>query len=173
MSDRCSIDVLTFAKAGGCLEGSIPAAVLARLRDVLSEMGGGVTYSIRGRIEDDGTPRLSVGITGTLHLLCQRCLCGVAYSFELRRDLRFLPNATRLPEVSEEEENVDDIVASGKLDVLDWVEDEILLGLPISPRHEEGRCLSPGNQVEHGTAGIHPFAVLAELKSETRNTKDL
>lgn len=173
MSDRCSIDVLAFAKAGGCLEGSIPAAVLARLRDVLSEMEGGVTYSIRGRIEDDGTARLSIGIAGTLHLLCQRCLCGVAYSFELQRDLRFLPDATLLPEVSEEEENVDDIVAPSKLDVLDWVEDEILLGLPISPRHEKGRCLSSGSQAEDRSAGIHPFAVLAELKSETRKTKDL
>jgi uncharacterized protein len=122
------------------LEGSIPAAVLARLRDVLSEMEGGVTYSIRGRIEDDGTPRLSIGIGGTLHLLCQRCLCGVTYSFELRRDLRFLPDAARLPEVSEE---------------------------------EEGRCLSPASHAEHRTAGVHSFAVLAELKSETRNTKDL
>ena len=40
----------------------------------------------------------------------------------------------------DEDESVECILAARDTDVLTLVEDEILLSLPISPRHDEGEC---------------------------------
>ncbi len=38
--------------------------------------------------------------------------------------------------------------------VLEWVEDEILLALPISPRHDEGGCVPPPNPAAEPDAPV-------------------
>ena len=55
---------------------------------------------------------------------------------------------------------VDAIELDGELDVLALVEDEILLALPIAPRHQV--CDAP--QPEGGTSKESPFAALASLR---------
>ena len=55
------------------------------------------------------------------------------------------------------------IEASRELDVESLVEDEILLGLPYSPRHAENECPA-GAQPEPGDASRSPFAKLATLR---------
>jgi uncharacterized protein len=103
-------------------------------------------------------------------MVCNRCLGAVPHVVELRRELRFLPDTSRLPQVADEAPDVDEIVTPGDLHVIDWVEDEILLGLPISPRHDDGRCCAPANPAAEQIAKIHPFAALAG--SNSLNTKD-
>ncbi len=47
----------------------------------------------------------------------------------------------------------------------DFVEDEILLGLPISPMHVPQECGAVESAMEHAHVGSNPFHILKELKS--------
>jgi uncharacterized protein len=54
-------------------------------------------------------------------------------------------------------------LADAHLDVLALLEDEILLNLPIAPKHEAGACkVADGKNRQEGDQ--HPFAVLEKLK---------
>jgi uncharacterized protein len=50
------------------------------------------------------------------------------------------------------------------MDVLSLIEDEIILGLPVSPRHEQGECTPGGREEGKTTREASPFAALAALK---------
>lgn len=170
MSEDPVIDVREFAKSGGWLSGTVAVTQFARLADLLAEDRGEIVYGISGRFDGDGNPRLKIGVSGQLTIRCQRCLGSVLQVIESRRELRFLPDASLLPEVADELPDVDDLLMPAEMRVLEWVEDEILLGLPIAPRHEDGGCYPPANPAAEPDVAVNPFAALAGLKSP--NLKD-
>jgi uncharacterized protein len=165
MSDGPVIDVREFAEAGARLTGSVLASNLTRLVDVLADTNGQVSYRIDGSVDRDGNPRFAVGVSGTLNVRCHRCLGPITFLIKARRELRFVPHPSLLPEVADEAPEVDDVVMVGDLYVLDWVEEEILLGLPMSPRHDVGDCAAPANPASESLTSGRPFAALAGLKS--------
>ena len=60
------------------------------------------------------------------------------------------------------DDSADAIAAEKALAVLPLIEDEVLLALPIAPRHE--KCESPSaNASAHGSS---PFAALVALKKQ-------
>jgi len=65
--------------------------------------------------------------------------------------------------VADEEEEFDSILADAHLEVLDLLEEEILLSLPIAPKHELGACRATDSENARKEEQ-HPFAVLAKLK---------
>jgi uncharacterized protein len=64
----------------------------------------------------------------------------------------------------DEDESVDCILATRDTDVLALIEDEIILSLPISPRHNEVECSVVPVDAQGGIAREKPLAALAELK---------
>jgi uncharacterized protein len=71
-------------------------------------------------------------------------------------------NGNPLPQVEEEDE-FDSILAEPELVVFNLLEEEILLSLPIAPKHEAGAC--EANAALQGLKEeISPFAALANLK---------
>lgn len=170
MSAEPVIDVRELAKSGTCLAGTVPAAGFARLVDLLLEDGAKVDYRISGRLDGDENPRVMIGVSGRLTMRCQRCLGPVLQIIEACRELRFLSDPAQLPDVADEDADVDDLLTPPAMHVLEWVEEEILLGLPIAPRHEEGGCLPPVNPAAEPDAAANRFAVLAGL--DFPNMKD-
>ncbi len=167
MHARLVIDSLDFARRGQKMSGEIPVAELPRLRDVLENQRGFLKYAVQGVFDEQGNPALHVSIAGSCQLRCQRCLSALDYAMQLdtRLLLRSQAELDALDEstIEGQEEEFESILADAHLDVLDLLEDEILLSLPIAPRHEEGACqaiLSGSAQEEKQ----HPFAVLAKLK---------
>ena len=61
-----------------------------------------------------------------------------------------------------DEEEFDSILADKHMDVLDLLEEEVLLSLPIAPKHELGACRTAGSENRYEER--HPFAALAKLK---------
>lgn len=163
------IDVREFAQSGGCLTGVVAVAELPRLADFLAEPGGEMSYTLIGHVDGDGHPRLQIGVSGRLALRCQRCLEPVGQAIVTDRELRFLDDASDLPNVEDEAEDLDDLPMPAQMRVLEWVEDEILLALPIAPRHDVGGCVPPSNPAAEPDAPDGPFARLRELGSQ-RNT---
>ena len=99
---------------------------------------------------------------GEITLRCQRCLGELKHKLDLSTVLRLAKNEHELARL-DEDESVDCILAAGDTDVLTLIEDEILLSLPSSPRHNEGECSIAGLE-GRGIARENPLTALAGLK---------
>jgi uncharacterized protein len=173
MYARPFIDSLDFAGNGRQISGKVPVAEMPRLLDVLEDSQGVLEYTVRGGVDRQGVPLLDVGINGSCRLRCQRCLGALEHAVRIdaRLLLRDQASLDALDSSGEDEGEFDSILADPHLDVLDLLEEEILLSLPIAPRHEPGACraASGGDAPLRQAQGRHeerksPFAALAELK---------
>ena len=167
MHARPFIDSLDFARNGQKISGAVPIAELPRLLDVLENPHGVLSYTVQGVVDKQGTPALDVSIAGSCQLRCQRCLKGLDYAVQLDTRL-LLCNQASLDALDDnvaggDEEEFDSILADAHLDVLDMLEEEILLSLPIAPKHELGACQATDGENAREEEQ-HPFAVLAKLK---------
>jgi uncharacterized protein len=98
--------------------------------------------------------RLSVAQT------CQRCLLPMPLLLEVDRHFRFVGDeATALAEDDDCEEDL--LSPSPDLTLQSLLEDELLLAMPLIPRHD--RCDSPIERAQEPDLP-HPFAALAGLK---------
>ena len=169
MFARHFIDSLDFARKGQELRGEVPVSEMLRLQDVLAAPDGQIHYVLRGLTGRDGKLLLELALEGVCQLRCQRCLQAMPYTVKTVSLLMPTPEHElegALPEGGEleEDDGIDHIPADQHMDVLGLVEDEILLGLPLSPRHEIGVCAAVAADVPEEKQ--NPFAVLRELKNK-------
>lgn len=103
---------------------------------------------------------------------CQRCLEPYAEPLELDRWFRFAPDETTA--AAEDEDSEEDVLVwTPRLDLLELLEDELLLALPLVPMHARCPQQLPAATVGDPFAGdaglsqdrVHPFAGLAALKN--------
>jgi uncharacterized protein len=109
-------------------------------------------------------PRLAAeALTGEVSLVCQRCLLPMPHPIDTRTKLVLAHDE---PEADATEQALDDdaidvIVAGTALDLLQLVEDEALLSVPLSPRHP---VCPDGGPAAAPDKPDSPFAVLQKLK---------
>lgn len=121
-----------------------------------------VTWSLRGRLKPvhAAAPEVWLDLQASAVVMrtCQRCLHPVALPVELARSIRFVADEQQAAALDAESD--DDVLAlTHSLDAMELVEDEILLDLPIVPRHED--CTLP---LPSDPPASHPFAALAALR---------
>lgn len=162
MFARPFIDSIDFARNGREISGEAPLAEMARLLDMLEDPQGVLSYTVRGGMSSSGAPLLDISMAGQVQLCCQRCLNAMDYPIRLEECL-LLRDRDSLDALGDDEEEFDSILAETHLDVLNILEEEILLSLPIAPRHETGDCMTAANGNRQREAK-NPFAALAELK---------
>lgn len=169
MSALESIDSFDFARAEERLDGSVAVERLKRLEDVLHDTEGRLDYSLRGTRDERNRPQLAVTVAGHVHLQCQRCLGLLDYDVAVDNTLLLVERGTPHDPQWDDPDAPDVLEASTELDVLLLIEDEILLSLPIAPRHAEGTCESRLGR-ENSAATSKPFAQLEALKGSRKNT---
>jgi uncharacterized protein len=165
MSAAAVIDSLEFAQAEESISGSVPVASLKRLEDVLFDIEGALSYEVRGGRNARNRPQLELRITGRLHLQCQRCLGLLDYAVDLTNILLIVPRGAQAEDDVDDPQGPDAIETNPELDVAGLIEDEVLLSLPLAPRHPESACAS---RIEHAVGeDAQPqsaFAKIAGLK---------
>lgn len=168
MRKRFIINSLNFVRNTGVHHGKILPAELERLREYLSDHAGEIAYSISGILDEKGRPALKIIITGMITLCCQRCLSKLEHTLDVKTHLLIARTQDEYSSY-DEDNSVDAILASPDMDALTLIEDEIILSLPISPRHLENECSINNitiNTSEATKAVVkkHPFASLKSLK---------
>jgi len=156
------IDGLKFAREGQRLEGSVPVARLARIAEELFEHTGYVSYVLEGRLARNGKPVIDVEVRGLLALVCQRCLGHLEFGLERHSRLVLAADGESLPSVDAEKFDTETVPVESVANVMDLVEQEVLLGIPLAPAHPAGKCGLPVDRSEQRNAS--PFSVLAQLK---------
>jgi uncharacterized protein len=182
------LDVRRFARDQARLEGVLTLSQLERLREDAFGVDADALDAIQVRWAARGIwrelqggaaqTRLQLSVSTSIPLQCQRCLEAATETLEVDREFLFVSNeatAERLDEESEE----DVLVASKTFDLLELIEDELLMALPIVPRHEQCASGLEATQMsefddfpdEEGdgatgdsTPSPSPFAALKNLK---------
>ncbi len=128
------IDGFEFAEFGEVLRGAWPIADFTRLPDVLQDTAGILNYAVSGQRDARGRPALRVELNGVLRLTCQRCL--EPLDFPLAVDT-LLTLARRQSEVDADplDSDFERVVGGKDMAVRDLLEEELLLGVPVAPRH--------------------------------------
>lgn len=93
----------------------------------------GLEYQLRGGKTSNGKPCLRVSVRGSLQLPCQRCLDPLEVSIAVDVELQL---AGSLREIAAADDDIDRLLGARRTDVAELVEDEVLLALPMVPRHE-------------------------------------
>lgn len=170
------LDVAAFAQDGAELTGRWPLAALPRLAASLHPEAAPVAqdevrWTARGeRRQGPGLEKqvwLHLGAQARLALECQRCLRPLDTPIEVERSFRFVAGEDQAAALDAESD--DDVLAlTRSLDLQTLLEDELLLALPLVPRH--GTCPQPlpmsAGQVDADAADepASPFDALRALK---------
>ena len=172
--DPFRLDVTAFAKAAGELEGRWPLLQFDRLTDsavadALPAAAGEVAWRARGeaRATRGGETQvwLHMAATTDVPLECQRCLKAVDVPLAIERSFLFVHGEDAAAQLDTDSE--DDVLALTRaLDLRELIEDELLLALPIVPRHEicPVPLAAPVDDEQVVEDKPNPFAALAGLK---------
>jgi len=187
--DPLHLPVATFAAESGELSGEWPIADLSRLAasecpPAGAELGAApsaeranadlsrqVRWRAVGSLRPVGGQHqvwLALQAHADVVLQCQRCLQPLDVPVDVDRQFRFVEDEATAARIDEEIED-EVLVLSRALDLRELLEDEMLLALPLVPRHET--CPKPLPQhfgdveeVERAEAAANPFAALATLR---------
>jgi len=173
------LDVENFIKDEAILEGEWPASGLARFAasaapERPADGWPPVRWRLQGQLREqrraDPQLWLQVEARGGVWLTCQRCLQPVEESLDASRWFQFVGSEDEAASLDADSE--DDVLALPRhLDARELIEDELLLALPLVPRHET--CPEPlrapaveaaDEDAGAGEARPNPFAKLAALK---------
>lgn len=170
--DAHRLDVKSFAKLGGRLQGQWRAASFGRLGDALAPDAAAhdawVHWSAQGlELPVRAGPAqtwLHLQASAELPLICQRCLATVLETIQLDRQFQFVADEAQAAELDADVEH-EVLVVARELDLQVLLEDELLLDLPLVPRHVA--CPQPLSV--QAVAGVEPdqkspFAALAALR---------
>jgi len=173
--DPQRLDVRRFAEEGAELAADDPLPRYARL---LAETAGAgadrhVHWKAHGEMLNphhvQPEIRVHLAADANLPLICQRCLAPVDVPLEVDRSFRFV--ADEATAAAEDDESEEDLLAlSRSFNLLELVEDELLMEMPVAPRHEV--CPQPVKMTAVDPAfelasaeKENPFAVLGRLKT--------
>ncbi|HEY8101983.1 MAG TPA: YceD family protein [Burkholderiaceae bacterium] len=160
------IDAFEFCRLRERRSGDIPVAELPRLASETVDKSGTIQWSLESGADTLGRPMLLLSVSGSVQLMCQRCLSPLAFNIDSIASLILAKDEASADEIDatlSEDDTFDVIVGSKNLNAADLIEDEALLVIPFSPKHEV--CPDQLAQADvQGAKKVSPFDVLKNLK---------
>lgn len=129
------------ARHGARFAGELPTAVFERFSAELLDSSGSVNVTLKLFRDDEYRTCVAGTLCTTVRLTCQRCLEPVELAVECEMSLAVVGDdeaAANLPQAYEP------LVLDGeRISLIDLIEDDLLLGLPVTPRHAADACEAP------------------------------
>lgn len=134
------INNLIFAKEQKTLSGTIDISEFKRVgHSDLGELSGEISYTLTGEMGAKNRAVLKLILYGKIRTLCQICLNPIELNISCDQDAIIFKDEMQLEqELSETHDTdvIDGIIADKNFNVLDFIEDEVIMLLPVSPKHE-------------------------------------
>jgi len=162
------VDLIRLADEGARLYGTLPGNEMTRLQElVLPDSGlNSVTVDLHFERTGQGVRRMRGTIRTQVELACGRCLK------PLKIEVVAQPLSVLLLPGEVEPEEGETLVAASPLSLVELVEDELLLALPMSPGHAEGECevVFPASKDKEPVAEkrVNPFAELRGFRGKNQ-----
>jgi len=163
------MDPVTLADRGRELNGLVAVSAFKRLASALHSHDGEIEVRLRFGVDEKGRRTLTGSLAGTLELVCQRCLAPYELPIDVALSLVLVESESEAATLPEE---VEALVVGDRRSMytVDMIEDDLILALPVVPRHgPESHCepafeLLDSEAIEAGEQEAprqNPFAVLA------------
>jgi uncharacterized protein len=159
------IDAFEFCRIKERREGEIAVADLPRLAEESVDRFGTIRWVLQGGSNKSGYPQLMLNLSGSVRLICQRCLTPFEFEIASEAVLILAPDEASADALDAQldDDSADVIVGSRALNIIGLVEDDVLLTLPLSPKHEvcpDQLMLDAAKAPKEES----PFAMLKKLK---------
>ena len=162
MLNRILIDPQAFAQSQDSLCGTVALSDLdSRVLsgDIVSSTAT-VQYTLMGGLDKWQRPVLHLTLNCHLSLQCQRCMQAMDFPINETVHIVLFDSEDKLDEALLQDEELDGMLCGTELDVYSLIEDELLMTLPLSPKHSH--CDEVNLTLK--TTQNNPFGVLAGLK---------
>ncbi len=164
------IDPLRLAQNGLKLTGQLAVSGMPRLLQSLATDEGIVDVDLAFDVDEINTPFMRGKFVTTVSMTCERCMKVMKVDLNVNCLLAMVTNERKIEGLAEQYDpwlldSSDDVLLSSV------IEDELILSLPLVPRHNEA-CLpasdwsSADETVADDEEKVSPFAVLATLKTK-------
>jgi uncharacterized protein len=161
--DPHAFDVFEFARSGRQAAGAVRVSQLPRMLNEVPadapDRDTQFTWQIEGatqpELQDDGTegpqPYLRLALHGAAWIECQRCLAPYEQAFDVDAAYRLVATEAEADAFPLDEDEIEVIVGSSQFDLVDLIEEELLLSLPLVPKHDV--CPAVHDSLASGAAG--------------------
>ncbi|WP_338926588.1 YceD family protein [Mycetohabitans endofungorum] len=163
-----ALDLFEFARTGRQAMGQFDVGELARLAAevpadavTLGDYDPALRWHAQGgsvrELQPDGAvldePCLRVVVHGAIWLQCQRCMEPFRVPLDIDAEYRIVESDDEADERALDDTSFDVIVGSRQFDFVELIEEELLLSLPLVPKHEV--CTQIHESLVTGAAGEH------------------
>jgi DUF177 domain-containing protein len=159
-----TVDPILLADNGERLSGRVPVQSMARLRAQLLDDAGEVEVDLLfERAEGSALRRMRGRIVADVQLNCQRCLEPMQFQLIAQPDTILLREGEPEPGLPPETDTL--TVGTAPMTVAALIEEELLLALPMVPKHVLHEC--PARKYIRATTAKesqHPLAALGKPK---------
>jgi uncharacterized protein len=170
------LDVSAFARAAAVIAGHDVLSGYDRLLHETQGLGAEnrLNWSARGELRTDASGAeqiwLHLKVDVGLPLICQRCLRPAQTAVAVNRSFRFVSGEEAA--AAQDAESEEDVLAlSADFSLTELIEDEVLMDLPLIPKHDvcpvavKLAAVDPGFETADAEKR-QPFSVLAQIKRE-------
>ena len=162
-------DVWELARRAGSVEGEIAVGDASRLAELLADTDAALHYRMNGLIDPRGRPAARLEVRGMVRLRCDRCGAPVQVSVDELAQFFFVTDEEELGTLPIDESPEEPMLGSRRFDVAALVEEQAILALPLSPRHDHCAAAAPAEPETAADGETHrPFEALAALKKQRR-----
>jgi uncharacterized protein len=127
-------DAFELAARAMVFEARMPVATFERLVGMLESSDGEIDVRLAFARGDEGIVRVSGSCRGDLQLVCQRCLGHYKQPMDTAFELMLLDDEALLEHVDDAHDRE---VATDRIRPLDFIEDELIMTLPLVPIHPD------------------------------------
>jgi len=162
------LDVGLLADDRAEIDFSIPLKEFPRVLPLLAAPDGTADGRV-GFAREDRIAVAQIRVAAQVMLLCQRCLAPLVWSVNSAGRAALVASAAEAGRLPEALETV--LAPEHRISIRDLVEEELLLALPLVPRHENEECAgaragmpaASGSAPEPAGETHRPFGQLSEL----------
>ena len=162
MLQPAAIDGLAFARNAAVLEGRLDLDTMPRLAQSGCS-GASLDFVLAGEISQRGKPALGLTVDGIVRLECQRCLESLEFPLHLAVQLELTTSEAEIA-ATDGEDDIDRVLAGAEMNVAALLEDEVLLALPMVPKHAHCKAVA-GLEGSARPSAFEGLALLKKLKT--------
>lgn len=171
------VDALALAHGGSAWQGEFRTRRFPRLIGVAASDVPSVQVRLQFALLD-GKPIIHGTMQGTMELICQRCMGRMQHEIDERFDLMLVESESQFDAVPESHEPW--LTDSALTDVIELVEEQLLLALPLLAKHaDESECVAvaakpkPAKQQQRAPAATEPDSEAPSAQRPFANLRDL